>query len=200
MSDRSFVTAGATSLSLSIHSRRGLRIAIGLGIALAITACSSVPESRTAPAPDKAGESLSQADQPRHTLASVALAQVGNRYAAHMAGPKQYDNTGLTYYAYRQNGRALPRSLQGQLDAGKPIELGAAAPGDLLFFRVGDRSDGNRLMVALLVDARTAVIALPGATNQGGGVQKINISDDYWQQRLVGASRLLPDHNVPSST
>lgn len=180
--------------------RHGLRTAIGLGVVLAVAACSSVPKSGAAAGPDEAGESLSQTGPARHTLASVALSQVGNRYAANMAGPKQYDNTGLTYYAYRQNGHALPRSLQGQLDAGKPIELDAAAPGDLLFFRVDSRGGNARLMVALLVDTQTAVIALPGTADQGGGVQKINISDDYWQQRLVGASRLLPDRNTAPST
>lgn len=167
---------------------------------LAVAACSSVPESGAAASPDEAGESLAQAGPARHTLASVALAQVGDSYAAHMAGPKQYDDTGLTYYAYRQNGRALPRSLRGQLDAGQPIELDDAAPGDLLFFRVESRNGSARLTVALLVDTQSAVIALPGAADQGGGVQKIDISDHYWQQRMVGVSRLLPDRNTAAGT
>lgn len=192
--------ADSASLSLSLLSKQSLRAAITASLVLAITACSSVPENGAAASPDKAGESLAQTDQARHTLASVALAQVGNRYAAHMAGPKQYDNTGLTYYAYRQNGRALPRSLQGQLDAGKPIELDDAAPGDLLFFRIKQRNGDDRLMVALLVNAQTAVIALPGSANEAGSVRKIDISNDYWQQRMVGVSRLLADHNTASGT
>ena len=176
-------------------SRQSLRTLIGAGILMTAAACSSVPKSGAAARPPQAtqaGESLSQASPARHTLASVALAQVGDTYARQSAGPDQYDDTGLTYYAYRQNGRTLPRSLQGQLDAGKPIELATAAPGDLLFFRVDSQNGQGQLTVALLADTRTGVIALPGTAEQGGGVKKINISDAYWQQRLVGVSRVLP--------
>lgn len=160
-------------------------------LGLTIGACSSVPGD-SGPNATEAPESLDQATPERQTVASVALDQVGKPYAANMAGPAQYDATGLTYYAFRQNGRALPRSLQAQMDAGTPIELARAAPGDLLFYRL-DTSDGRgQLTVALLVDSNAAVIVLRGSADQGGGVKQIDISADYWQRRMVGISRLLP--------
>ncbi len=163
-----------------------------LAISVTAAGCSSVP-AQGSPGASQAHETLSQATPERQTVAKVALAQVGDRYAPNMAGPKEYDDTGLTYYAYRQNGHALPRSLQAQVDAGTPIALAQADPGDLMFFRLDTPDGRGRLTVGLLADSRTAVIALPGNADQSGGVKRIDISSDYWQQRMIGVSRLLPD-------
>ncbi len=49
-------------------------------------------------------------------------------------GPDSYDCSGLTGAAYRAAGVALPRTSRQQWYAGPHVELGALAPGDLLFW------------------------------------------------------------------
>lgn len=159
---------------------------LGLACVLAVSACSTtVPES--------VKKSLEQTTPARQTIATVALAQVGDAYRANMAGPNQYDDSGLAYYAYRQNGRRLPRDLQAQLEAGHPIPLAQAEPGDLVFFRVDSANGQGRLTVGVLIDEHFAVLAVPGTADQGGGVRRVSLAGDYWSQRLVGVSRLLPE-------
>jgi cell wall-associated NlpC family hydrolase len=160
-----------------------------MGLALAcvalLAACTSGPES--------VEKSLEQTTPTRQDVASVALAQVGERYAADMAGPQQFDAAGLTYYAYRQNGRALPRSLDDQLHAGRPVALADAQPGDLVFFRLDSTDGRGQLTVGILIDAQLAVLALPGGAAESSGVQRISLDDSYWSGRLVGVSHILPE-------
>lgn len=167
----------------------GSRAVAGLALACAaaLSACTTGPES------ESVKKTLEHTTPERQTVASVALAQVGDAYGSHMAGPDQFDASGLAYYAYRQNGRTLPRSLSDQLDAGQPIPLSAAEPGDLVFFRTDSQDGRGRLTVGILIDPNIAIIALPGAPNQGGGVRRVALDGQYWSQRMVGVSRILPD-------
>ncbi|WP_423823754.1 NlpC/P60 family protein [Salinisphaera sp. SPP-AMP-43] len=172
-------------LSILFRSRTGT--SLGLACAMVLSACS------TTSTPESVQQSLEKTTPERQTIATVALAQVGDAYRANMAGPDQYDDSGLVYYAYRQNGRALPRGLQAQIEAGHPIPLAQAEPGDLVFFRMDSPNGQGRLTVGVLIDSQLAVLALPGTLDQGGGVRRVSLSGDYWQQRLVGVARLLPE-------
>lgn len=151
-----------------------------------LSACSSTATT------ESIEKSLEQTTVARKDVASIALAHVGDAYMDHMAGPQQFDNSGQAYFAYRQNGRKLPRSLADQLQAGLPVSLSEAEPGDLVFFRI-DTTDGRgQLRVGVIVDRNVAVIALPGQQDKPGSVQKIALTDHYWSQRLVGVSHILP--------
>lgn len=178
-----------SAMKQPIFNRRGARLATSLALAgaAALSACTSAPQS------ESVKKTLEQTTPERQTVASVALAQIGDAYQPHMAGPSQFDDSGLAYYAYHQNGRALPRSLADQLDAGKPIALADAEPGDLAFFRLDSPSGQGRLTVGVVIDQNLAVLALPGSKTQGGGVRRVSLSGQYWSQRLVGVSRVLPD-------
>lgn len=165
--------------------RLGLIAGLTLTTAAILAACSSTPE--------RVEKSLEQTTATRQSIASVALSRIGDDYANHMAGPKQFDDAGLAYYAYRQNGRKLPRSLADQLDAGHPIPLAKAHPGDLAFFRLDSPDGHGRLSVGILIDAHLVVIAVPGNQTEDGGVKRVSLSDNYWSQRLVGVSHILPD-------
>ncbi|WP_353224770.1 C40 family peptidase [Salinisphaera hydrothermalis] len=172
-----------------LRNRGWQRPAAGLALlgTVVLSACSTAPQG------ESIQKSLEQTTAARQTVASVALAQVGDAYGAHMAGPSQFDDSGLAYYAYRQNGRALPRSLADQLDTGRPIPLSQAEPGDLVFFRVDSPDGRGRLTVGLIIDQNVAVVAIPGSKAQGGGVRRVALNGQYWSQRLVGVSRVLPD-------
>ncbi|MDO5067378.1 MAG: NlpC/P60 family protein [Propionibacteriaceae bacterium] len=67
----------------------------------------------------------------------VALAQVGKSYVWGTSGPNTFDCSGLTSYAYRQQGISLPRSARQQYRIGTPVAKGDLQPGDLVFYYSG---------------------------------------------------------------
>ncbi|MES1926798.1 C40 family peptidase [Salinisphaera sp. T31B1] len=176
--------------------RPGAYIALGISALLVLSGCSGAPPHATAAesaatptgtAPH--GEIALPADT-RAAITAYALEQLDAPYQANAVGPDAFDDSGLTYYAYRGAGASLPRETQAQLEAGKPIDLSEAAPGDLVFFRVDTPATGDRLLVGLYRDTGEAILASP-AVNGEQGVSLIDLDDDFWQQRMVGVIRVL---------
>ncbi|NJP99780.1 hypothetical protein HCK00_04280 [Streptomyces sp. PLAI1-29] len=73
----------------------------------------------------------------RHAAAAVAAARsaVGRPYVWGAGGPSAFDCSGLTQWAYRQAGVAIPRTSQSQRFAGHRVPLSQARPGDLVTYR-----------------------------------------------------------------
>ncbi|MET8181387.1 C40 family peptidase [Streptomyces sp. NPDC005336] len=65
----------------------------------------------------------------------AARAAVGLPYAWGQAGPTAFDCSGLTQWAYARAGVAIPRTSQAQAQAGQPVPLSQARPGDLVVYR-----------------------------------------------------------------
>lgn len=65
----------------------------------------------------------------------AARAAVGLPYAWGHAGPTAFDCSGLTQWAYRRAGVAIPRTSQAQAHAGQSVPLSQARPGDLVVYR-----------------------------------------------------------------
>lgn len=64
-----------------------------------------------------------------------ALAQIGKPYVWGAIGPDTYDCSGLTQKAYMAAGITIPRTAETQYASGGPkVPIGAAQPGDLLFW------------------------------------------------------------------
>lgn len=63
-----------------------------------------------------------------------ARAQIGKWYQWGADGPSTFDCSGLTMMAWRQAGVYLPHYSAAQYDAGTPIPVSAAQPGDLYFW------------------------------------------------------------------
>lgn len=154
-----------------------------------LAACSSGPADTT----QSVKKSLQHTTPERKTVASVALSKVDAPYKRNMAGPQAFDSSGLAYYAYKQNGRNLPRSLDEQLQTGIPVALDEAKPGDLVFLRIDTAGKRGQLAVGILANSQVAVIALPGDKKHKGKVRRINLTDQRWSQRLVGASSVMTD-------
>ena len=90
-------------------------------------------------------EEAAEKEQPKAPPASgrggsavqAALAQVGKSYVWGTSGPNTFDCSGLTSYAYRQQGISLPRSARQQYQIGTPVSKGDLQPGDLVFYYSG---------------------------------------------------------------
>jgi cell wall-associated NlpC family hydrolase len=78
--------------------------------------------------------------------AAVAIAfakqQLGEPYRWGAAGPDRWDCSGLTMMAWRAGGISLPHFSGAQYDAGTPIPVSEAEPGDLLFWTSNGRPSG----------------------------------------------------------
>lgn len=74
---------------------------------------------------------------PSLKIAAMASAntQKGAKYVYGAEGPykKGYDCSGLTYWAYKQHKKTLPRTAQGQYNSAKKISAKNRQPGDLVF-------------------------------------------------------------------
>nr|WP_240930067.1 C40 family peptidase [Streptomyces coryli] len=66
---------------------------------------------------------------------NAARRAVGTPYVWGHAGPGGFDCSGLTQWAYKEAGVAIPRTSQAQRTAGRQVPLGAARPGDLVVYR-----------------------------------------------------------------
>ncbi|MFD7507602.1 NlpC/P60 family protein [Streptomyces sp. NPDC059850] len=65
----------------------------------------------------------------------AARAALGLPYAWGQAGPTAFDCSGLTQWAYRRAGVAIPRTSQAQAHTGQHVPLSQARPGDLVVYR-----------------------------------------------------------------
>ncbi|MCW2995057.1 MAG: spore cortex-lytic enzyme, partial [Conexibacter sp.] len=136
------------------------RAALGLAAPVATTA-----ETRTA-AP---------------SAVAAALSKVGAPYAYGSTGPSSFDCSGLTSWAFRQAGIAIPRTSFAQFGAGAHVATTAIQAGDLVFF---DTAGPGASDVGIATGPTTVV----SATTHG--VMAHAIFDGYWGSHLVGARRV----------
>jgi cell wall-associated NlpC family hydrolase len=112
---------------------------------------------------------------------SAARSVIGTRYAYAGVGPGGFDCSGLTQWAMRQAGIALPRTSFAQFGAGVAVSRAAIAPGDLVFFNT---DGGGASHVGIATSASTVI----SATTHG--VREHSIADSYWGAHYVGARRV----------
>lgn len=102
-----------------------------------------------------------------------AMAQLGEMYLWGAAGPDRWDCSGLTMMAWRQGGKRLPHFSGAQYDAGTPIAISSARPGDLLFWSSNGRPSGIHHVALYL--GNNQLIEAPRA-----GLDVRIRSLDYW--------------------
>ncbi|SEP01042.1 C40 family peptidase [Trujillonella endophytica] len=68
------------------------------------------------------------------TVLDTAMAQRGKPYVWAAGGPRAFDCSGLTQYAFRAAGISLPHSSRLQAQMGQAVSRANLQPGDLVFF------------------------------------------------------------------
>jgi cell wall-associated NlpC family hydrolase len=81
----------------------------------------------------------------------TAAGQLGKAYRWGGTGPRNFDCSGLTSFAFRQAGITLPRSSSQQARVGRPVAFNELQPGDLVFFHrpvshVGIYAGGGKMI------------------------------------------------------
>ena len=137
------------------------------------------------PAPEPAPAAAPPASGAGPAAADIAMKYIGWAYIWGGASPSAggFDCSGLTYYAFRQAGRPIPRDLWGQVGSGARVARGDLQVGDLVFFQntytyglshVGIYVGGGRFL---------------HAGSQHSGILISSLGDSYWSGRYYGASR-----------
>ncbi|OPF71551.1 glycoside hydrolase [Streptomyces antioxidans] len=67
----------------------------------------------------------------------IAASKKGAPYQYGATGPKRFDCSGLTQYAYKRAGKRLPRTAAAQYNRTRHIKVASRKGGDLVFFHSG---------------------------------------------------------------
>ena len=115
------------------------------------------------------------------TMLAAAKTKLGDPYLWGGTGPDAYDCSGLTQFAYRTAGIALPRVAADQWNVGAHVDLADLLPGDLLFWATNPANPSTIHHVAIYIGGGM-MIAAPHT----GDVVKV---EPVYMDGFVGATR-----------
>lgn len=116
-------------------------------------------------------------------VVEFAASLIGRPYVWGAEGPRAFDCSGLTQYAYQQFGIELPRRAISQSKVGDRV--GRLQRGDLLFF-----SDNSRHSLVTHVGIYEGGGRMIEASKRYGQVRRSELNDAYWVDRLMFARRV----------
>lgn len=116
-------------------------------------------------------------------VVDVAASLIGRPYVWGAEGPRAFDCSGLTQYAYQQVGIELPRRAISQSKVGDRV--GRLQRGDLLFF-----SDNSRQSLVTHVGIYEGGGRMIEASKRFARVRRSDLNDAYWAERLMFARRV----------
>jgi cell wall-associated NlpC family hydrolase len=175
-----------------------VRSAVVLFVALAAAGCASsgaVPKPFPGASPPAAGTPGAGAPAagipvppaldgtPGALALATALDLRGVPYRNGGSDPTGFDCSGLVQWAFARNGRALPREVREQFQAGREVDADEVKAGDLLFF---DTSSNGASHVGIALDHETFV----HAPRTNGVVRIERYTSNYWSRRYLGARRI----------
>jgi cell wall-associated NlpC family hydrolase len=162
-----------TRTSIARRSFRGIAVAAIAGAGIALS-----PLPASAAAGDVAGTAVAAAPAAAATGAAqvavdTALAQVGDPYVYGATGPNSFDCSGLTSYAYKAAGKAIPRTSKAQSTFGTAVSKANLQPGDLVFFyspvsHVGMYIGNGQMVHASTAGKPVAVVSLDSMPSYAG--------------------------------
>lgn len=115
------------------------------------------------------------------TAVDAARSVIGTPYASGGNDASGFDCSGLTVFAFKKAGLALPRTSFDQYAEGTAVEQSAIQAGDLVFFSTAGAGASH---VGIATSSTTVI----SATTRG--VMEHRIDDDYWGAAYVGARRV----------
>lgn len=95
-----------------------------------------------------------------------------------------YDCSGFSYSMCKANGVIIPRDAHDQAEAGKPVELDAIEPGDLLFFAYEEGKGKLHHVGIYYGDGK-----LLHSPNTGKSIEVIDLKDTIYEKELCAARR-----------
>jgi cell wall-associated NlpC family hydrolase len=116
------------------------------------------------------------------TAVRAVRSRIGSSYAYGASGPRAFDCSGLTAWAMRRAGVALPHSSFAQAGVGVRVARDHIRAGDLVFFSTA----GPGASHVGIATSRDTVVS---ATSHG--VVRHRISDAYWGAAYDGARRVV---------
>ena len=120
---------------------------------------------------------------------------MGTPYRRGGNGPKVFDCTGFTKFIFGQFGYNLGRTVPAQAGDGRELigNLSDLQKGDLLIFasRANKRRMGHAGIFIGMDSTGTNFNFIHAAVH--GGIQINNLKETYYQDRFLGARRILPD-------
>lgn len=153
---------------------------IAAGLCLLLAGCASTPAGIES--------YIDSTTAARATVIRAAADKLGAPYKRGANGPSAFSDDGLVQYAYAKANTQLPLAPHGLLGAGKPIDMAAAQPGDLVFYQTQAAGGDDSLRVGLYLNEHEMLFA---SAKQGKVVLQQNGSD-YWTGRLLGVVKILP--------
>ncbi len=145
-----------------------------------------------------------QADKKKELLDQNIQGLLGTPYKWGSIAGEGLDCSGFTQKVYRRAEIIIPRTVQEQFENGKMVEKKSLEYGDLVFFKSEAREDGGCcLFPCIFFNAKvtpTYKLTHVGIyigdskfahSSSSRGVMIDDLSSSYWQERFVGAKRLL---------
>jgi hypothetical protein len=123
----------------------------------------------------------------RRRVVETAMGLRGARYGLGAEAPPAFDCSGFVRYVYsRSVDLDLPRNSREQVEAGSPVELGDARPGDLLAF--GPRP-GSPSHVGIYLGGGSMIHAASEGPVRGVVVTRLD--EPWFRPRLLGVRSVL---------
>lgn len=119
-------------------------------------------------------------------VAQTAESTVGYDFLFGGDSPEEggFDNSGVIYYAFTQNGISCPRALSEIFKAGAEVGYDELGRGDAVFFRLDDGSD--TVFGGIYVGDGKAVMSF----SEGIPVHIVDVATDYYKATFVKGVRL----------
>lgn len=123
--------------------------------------------------------------QLRQELVRYALAFQGKKYKYAGTDPLTgFDCSGFTSYVFKQFKINIPSASSAQAREGRPVDLRAVLPGDLIIF---GRNRNNIQHVALVVERNRNGIEVVHSTTSRGVIRENISTSSYWEPRILFA-------------
>ncbi|EKD8217469.1 lysozyme family protein [Listeria innocua] len=123
-------------------------------------------------------------DKTVQAIMEEALKYKGYPYVFGGSNPNtSFDCSGLTQWSFQKAGITLPRTAQTQYDVTDHISLSEAKPGDLVFFHSTYDAGEYVTHVGIIVSENRMY-------NAGDPIGYADLTENYWQQHLIGAGRI----------